>query len=168
MDLLATPADELNDAVKDLYVAAVTARDGKLNTKSADALSERLRWHAERMALSHQRDLLHEAANALEQLSNATTRIKARTDRTRAKASRRVHIVNAVRPEPSVVELVRQADAEAAMAGPAFDASSYEAQEAERVAYQNASLEARNRGFEEQRAHQVEADEPQPEPWWRR
>ena len=77
--------EALNDSIKDTYVLAVTAKQGRLNVKAADELAGRLRSHADRMIDDGDREMLRTAADGFERVS---LRIKAgAAAASRAKAS---------------------------------------------------------------------------------
>lgn len=73
--------------------------------------------------------------------------------------------------EPTQADLVARFDAEQLAAamdrGAPFDASTFEAHEAERAAEANRQLRERNRQHEAQRAAEVTQDEQPETPWWR-
>jgi hypothetical protein len=131
-----TPEAEVNNLCLDAYVAAITARSGKLNIKAADQLVGRLREHAARMIFPDDAELLREAAGRFE---TAATRVKAGGLRPRAKAA----------PQPSIADMIRAWDAEQMSGG---SPSSRDPDiEAARVAEMNRQLAERNRSIEEQR-----------------
>ena len=143
--------EEFDDVVRDLYVAAVTAKRGKLNVKSADELVTRLRAHADRMVLDADADLLREAAGKFERLTDKTKAAELRVN-SDDRASR-LTTGQTVRPAPglSIAELLHQMDVEMVNRGRPFHRDQYEGLEARRIEEQNAQLAARNAHFEEQR-----------------
>lgn len=156
--MIETAEERLNDLCKNVYVAAITARGGKLNTKAAEGISARLRSAASDMIEPADSELLREAAGRLESLS---LRVKAQTGRgTRVKAA------SAPRSQPDIAAMNRAADAEQmASAGP-FDRTEFEATERARIEEQNKQLAQRDRQLEAERRRQI--GEPEPKPWWRR
>jgi hypothetical protein len=141
MDTYTAGAEErLNDLIKDCVVAGHLARARKLTPDYADALAMRVRSASTDMIEDSDAALLRSTANALSQIS---TRIKSADVRPRAKA--------APAPGPSIVDVIRELDAEQMASGGPFNRDAFEDVERARIAEQNRQLADRQRKAEEQR-----------------
>lgn len=97
-----TPEGRINDLATDVYVAAIVAKQGKLNTKSADDIVTRLRSAASDMIEPGDADLLRTAAERLETVS---LRVKSAEIRPRPRA--RTKAAPRPAPEPDIAAMNR-------------------------------------------------------------
>ena len=146
--------EQLNDSIKDAYVLAVTARQGRLNTRAADELAARLHAAADRMLEPADAALLLETAS---KFAAVTTRIKAQSGNgSLAKASNGSGSRSGSRPTPDYLRLSRAEDLERmASAGAPFSVNNFDADEARRAEVQNAQLRERQRRHEAQRRREA-------------
>ena len=162
--------DDIDSLVMDLAVAANGARSGGLRDPdaavrlAADAIDTGTELEAMAAPDDDAPRMLREAGRLLATLANRTKAVRLRRARVKAAPSLPTPL-----PQLDVAELIRRDDAEKSLAGPGFDSTTFEQDEAERIAIQNEMIARRQREHEAQRRAQVAQVEPEPEhPWWRR